>query len=81
MPNPVWRALVAAYYKISPPIAKFIGEHPALKPVVRVALLPAIAVSTIALTTTLVQKVAIVCGLVLAFTVLAVWARMRRLVS
>lgn len=33
--NPVGRALVAVYYKLSPPIAEFISEHQVLRTVVR----------------------------------------------
>jgi hypothetical protein len=51
MTNPVGRALVDAYYRISPPTAIFITEHPSLKPVVRVGLLPAVAASTIIINT------------------------------
>ncbi len=50
MTNPVGRALVDAYYRISPPTAEFITEHPGLKPVVRAGLLPAVAVSTVVVT-------------------------------
>ena len=35
------------YYKISPPIAEFITEHPNLKPIVRLGLLPAVVMSTV----------------------------------
>ena len=47
MTNAAGRALVDVYYKVSPPIAEFITEHPSLKPIVRVGLLPAVAISTI----------------------------------
>ena len=56
--NPVGSALVSAYYKLSPPLADFINDHPALKPIVRVALLPAVAMSMVALNTTLAEKAA-----------------------
>jgi len=71
--NAVGRALVDAYYTISPPIAEFITEHPSLKPIVRAGLLPAVAMSTITVNTTPVEKMAIV-GLL----VLAIWATRRR---
>jgi hypothetical protein len=57
--NPVGSSLVSLYYKLSPPVAEFINEHPALKPVVRAGLLPAVAISTVAVNTTSAEKVAI----------------------
>jgi len=51
--NPVGRALVDVYYRISPPTAEFITEHPKLKPVIRVGLLPAVAISTVVIHTPL----------------------------
>ena len=33
--NPAGRAFVAVYYKLSPPIAQFISQHPTLRAVVR----------------------------------------------
>ena len=76
--NPVGQALVSAYYKLSPPVAEFIDEHPALKPVVRVGLLPAVGLSEVAVNTTSTQKVAIVGSLALVYVALAVWLRRRR---
>jgi len=49
--NPLGQALVDLYYKISPPIAEFIIEHPSLKPIVRAGLLPAVAISSIVVNT------------------------------
>jgi hypothetical protein len=46
--NPLGQALVNLYYKISPPIAEFITEHPSLKPIVRAGLMPVVAVCSIA---------------------------------
>jgi hypothetical protein len=45
LPNPLGRAFVDLYYKISPPMAEFITEHSSLKPIVRAGLLPAVAMS------------------------------------
>jgi hypothetical protein len=42
LPNPAGQALVDLYYRFSPPIAKFISDHPSLKPMVRVGLRPII---------------------------------------
>lgn len=43
--NPVGKALVSAYYKISPPVADFIKKHPVLKKMVKTALRPVVWVS------------------------------------
>ena len=61
--NPPGQALVDLYYRVSPPIAEFITQHPVLKTIVRVGLLPAVAISTIIVNTTQAQKIAII-GLV-----------------
>ncbi|MGA8849752.1 MAG: CFI-box-CTERM domain-containing protein [Dehalococcoidia bacterium] len=47
MTNLVGRAFVDFYYSVSPPIAEFITEHPSLKPIVRVGLSPAVAISAV----------------------------------
>jgi hypothetical protein len=47
MTNPVGRAFVYFYYRVSPPIADFITEHPSLKPIVRAGLSPAVAISAL----------------------------------
>jgi len=73
--NPVGSALVSLYYKVSPPVADFIDDHPAVKPVVRVGLLPAVAMSTVAVSTTSVEKVAIVGSLLLVSASLIIWFR------
>lgn len=75
--NPVGETLVELYYKTSPPIADFIDDHPALKPVVRAALVPAIAMSTVAVNTTLVEKIAIVSSVGLVSALLVFWFRRR----
>lgn len=59
MTNPMGEALVELYYKASPTIAEFIDDHPALKPIVRAGLVPVIAMSTVAIKTTLAEKIAI----------------------
>jgi hypothetical protein len=45
--NPLGQALVDIYYRVSPPIAEFITEHPSLKPIVRLGLLPAVVISAV----------------------------------
>jgi putative CocE/NonD family hydrolase len=76
--NSVGRALVDVYYRVSPPIAEFITEHPSLKPIVRAGLLPVVAVSTVVVNTTAAKKIVIVGLLVLVSVALAVWATRRR---
>ncbi len=76
--NPVGKALVDLYYGVSPPMADFINEHPGLKPIVRTGLVPAVAMSTVAVNTTPVQKAAILGVLALVVVALAVWATKRR---
>jgi len=76
--NPVGSALVSAYYKLSPPVAEFIDDHPALKPIVRVGLLPAVALSTVAVNTTSAEKAAIAGSLALVSVALAAWLSRRR---
>ena len=76
--NPVGSSLVSLYYKLSPPMAEFIDDHPALKPMVRVGLMPAVAMSTVAVNTTSAEKIAIVGSLALVSVALAVWLSRRR---
>jgi hypothetical protein len=76
--NPLGKGLVEFYYGVSPPIAEFITGHPSLKPIVRAGLVPAVAVSTIAINTTPSQKVAIISLLVLVSVAVAVWATRRQ---
>jgi preprotein translocase subunit YajC len=76
--NPLGRALVGLYYKVSPPIAEVITEYPALKPIVRAGLLPAVTTSTIAVNTTPLEKIAIIGLVVLVLVALDVLAIRRR---
>jgi hypothetical protein len=76
--NPVGKTLVDLYYTVSPPIAEFITEHPGLKPIVRVGLAPALAISTLASNTGPAEKAAIAGLLVLFSVALAIWAIRRR---
>jgi hypothetical protein len=76
--NPVGKGLVDFYYKVSPPIAEFITEHPSLKPIVRAGLMPAVAMSTVAVNTTPAEEIAIVGVLVLVSVAVVVWATRRR---
>ena len=72
--NPLGQALVDLYYRVSPPMAEFITEHPSLKPIVRAGLLPAVAMSVVAVNTTPAEKAAILGLLALVSVALAVWA-------
>ncbi len=76
--NPLGQACIDFYYKISPPIAEFITEHPSLKPIVRAALLPAVVISAVAVNTTPADKTAILGLLMLVSMALVAWATRRR---
>jgi hypothetical protein len=76
--NPLGQALAGIYYRVSPPIAEFITEHPNLKPIVRAGLLPAVAMSTIMVNTSPVEKVTIIGLLVLVSVGVAIFATRRR---
>jgi hypothetical protein len=76
--NPLGRAFVDLYYRTSPSIADFITEHPSLKPIVRAGLLPAVAMSTVAVNTTPAEKMVIIGLLALVSAALAIWATRRR---
>ncbi|MBE0431472.1 MAG: hypothetical protein IBX67_06565 [Dehalococcoidia bacterium] len=58
--NPAGQAFADLYYRVSPAIAEFITTHPALKPIVRTGLLPAVAMSALVLDSSSVQKIAVV---------------------
>jgi hypothetical protein len=75
--NLLGRAFVDSYHRISPPIAEFIIEHPGLKPIVRTALVPAVAMSAVAVNTASIEKVVIIGLLALVSMALVVWV-MRR---
>jgi hypothetical protein len=49
--NPLGQILTNLYYRVSPPLAEFITGHPSLKPIVRAGLLPAVAMSAVAVNT------------------------------
>jgi len=76
--TPLGRAFVDFYYRVSPPMAGFIAEHPVLKPIVRVGLLPVVVMSAVAVDTTPAGKTAILGLLVLGPVVAAAWATRRR---
>jgi len=74
----VGQALVDFYYKVSPPIAEFITEHPSLKPIVRAGLVPAVAMSAVVVNTTVGEKMVILGLLALVLVVVPIWATRRR---
>jgi hypothetical protein len=76
--NLVGQTLVDHYYRNSPPIAKFITEHPSLKPIVRAGLMPAVAMSTVAVNANLAENIAIIGLLALVSVAVATWATRRR---
>jgi hypothetical protein len=76
--NPLGRALVGLYYKVSPSIAGFITEHPILKTIVMVGLLPAVAMSRVVVNTTQAEKILIICLVVMVSAVLAILAIRQR---
>jgi thermitase len=78
--NPLGSWLVSAYYTVSPPIAEFIESHPQVKPIVRFSLMPAVAMSRLALNTTTTEKLAIVASFALA-TLVALWLVGRALIA
>ena len=70
--------MLKLYYKVSPPIAQIMTEHPGLKSIVRVGLLPAVAISTIVVNTTPTEKIAIADLLVLGSMVISQRSHLRR---
>jgi hypothetical protein len=76
--NLVGQILVDLYYRNSPPIAKFITEHPSLKPIIRAGLVPAVAMSTVAVNATLAENIAIIGLLALVSVAVATWTTRRR---
>jgi len=71
--DPLGQALVGIYYNASPPIAEFITEHPSLKPIVRVGLLPAVAMSSVVVNTTSAEKIVILGLLALVSVTLVIF--------
>ena len=80
MANPVGRAVADFYYAASPPFARFIDDHPAVRPLARAAWTPVVGFSTLAVDATLPERAAVGVGITLAagLGVLAVRMRLRR---
>ena len=81
MVNPVGRAVADLYYTASPPVARFIDGHPAVRPLARAAWTPAVAISTLAVDATLPERAAVGVGITFAagLCVFAVRTRLRRI--
>jgi hypothetical protein len=71
--NPVGQAPTDLYYRVSPPIAEFIKEHPSLKLIVRAGLLPAVAMGTVAVNATSAEKIVILGLLALVSVTLVIF--------
>ena len=78
MTNRAGQSMVDLYYTLSPPIAGLITRHPELKAIVRAGLLPAVAMSTIAVNHAPTEKMAVVSSLAFVSAALAAWATRRR---
>jgi len=76
--NPLGRTFVDFYYRVSPPIAEFITEHPSLKPIVRAGLLPVVATSSVVVNTTRTEKAITVGLVVLVLMSVTIWVIRRR---
>jgi hypothetical protein len=75
--NPPGRLFVTVYYKLSPPVARFIADHDALRAGIRLGLTPVLWLASAALNATLVQKLAFLALALVAALVTAV--RLRRI--
>ncbi len=76
--NPVGRTFAELYYRVSPPMAAFIDDHPGLKPIVRAGLKPAIGMGTLVVSTGSAQKIGVLAGLALVSAAVALFATRRR---
>ncbi len=75
--NLVGQALVGLYYRVSPPMAEFIDEHPILKPVVRMGLAPAVSLSTLAVHVTAAQKTSVLAVIAALSVSVGLWGTSR----
>lgn len=79
MTDPTGQLIASLYYDVfSPPIARFINDHPVVKPYARVALTPVVALSTVAVDTTWPEKIGIFGFLTLASGMSFLWVQRRR---
>ncbi|MDH4321115.1 MAG: IPT/TIG domain-containing protein [Desulfobulbaceae bacterium] len=76
LPHSLGRAFVQAYYRYSPPLANYIAKHQVVRAIVRVALLPVIGVSYMALCLSPMQHILLGMAMVaVALLTLRVMAR------
>jgi hypothetical protein len=71
------RAFASAYYDTSPSVAWFIDQHPSLKPLVRAALMPALAFSAASMETPVAARAAMAGVGVWTSMFVAFWLRRR----
>jgi|GEM_PF-1461995 len=76
--NPPGRLFVATYYKLSPPVARFIADHDSLRTGIRMGLTPVLWLVTAAMKTTLFQKLAVLAFLAAIALIAAVHLRRMR---
>jgi len=82
LPTTLRRTFVGAYYGYLPPVADCIAGHDTLRATVRIALMPMVGVSYVALHTTTAEKLAILFGLiVLMLATVRILSRRRRRVT
>lgn len=79
--NRYGKMFVETYFRLSPPAARFISDHPYLKPAVRVSLLPLVGIAAITLKTTLMQKLALTLFAAIAAIAVLLYLRHKRLPS
>jgi len=76
--NQLGQAFADSYYSVSLPINTIIIDHPSLKPMVRVVVLPAVDISTLVVNTTVSEKMGIGGLFVLASAAVAIWVMRQR---
>jgi hypothetical protein len=76
--NPLGRAFVHFYYATSPPIAEVISRHGVLMLMARAMLVPAVVMSTLVVSTSRAQHMAMIVVLALTSAVVAIWATKRQ---
>jgi len=76
--NAPGRLFVYLYYRLSPPAARFIARHNHLRAAVRVTLLPAVGMATLALYSTPGEKAAILLALIAAIAIISYFLGRRK---